>query len=366
MKHIYGGQLLKEIMKIPIYSLLGGGVINREDDFEYGPGMETKFLTKTKVKSKAKTTAYLTAASHGIVEIMSELESKTKSVVSETNSNDENALLLAVKHRQPHVIQRLKKDLDDGVFQNLYLRVNKDKNTMLHLAAYTSYKRENTWRISGAAMQLTWDIKWYKYIKELVPEHFNHKFNNDGKTPSDIFKEQHTELIQDSVEWLKDTSESCSVVAALIAGVSFATSGSVPGGNQQTGVPALKGNPAFEVFAISSLIGLYFSVTSLIMFLSILTSRKEVEEFRLNMPMKLLFGLSSLFVSIVAMLVSFCAGHFFVLEDKYTKGGLLFYLYISICFPVAFYAAMQFPLFVDLIKVVWKKVPPQSVKGVLL
>ncbi|XP_058782296.1 uncharacterized protein LOC131656666 isoform X1 [Vicia villosa] len=366
MKHIYGGLLLKEMMKIPIYSLLGGGVINLKDDLGFDSGMETKMLTETKVKSKAKTTAYLTAASHGIVEIMSELESKTKSVVSETNFNNENVLLLAVKNRQPHVIQRLKNDLDDGVFQNLYLRVNKDKNTMLHLAAYTSYERENTWRISGAAMQLTWDIKWYKYIKELVPEHFNNKFNNEEKTPSDIFKEQHKELLQDSVEWLKDTSESCSVVAALIAGVSFATSGSVPGGNQQTGVPALKGQPAFEVFAISSLIGLYFSVTSLVMFLSILTSRKEVEEFHQNMPMKLLFGLSSLFVSIVAMLVSFCAGHFFVLADKYTMGGILFSLYISICFPVAFYAAAQFPLFIDLVKVVWKKVPPPSIRGVLL
>ncbi|CAK8575335.1 unnamed protein product [Lathyrus sativus] len=317
-------------------------------------------------KSVLKDTAYLIAASNGIVEMMSALKLKIRSVTHETNSNNENALLLAVKNRQPHVIKWLWKSLPKEVFQHLNLEVDKNENTVLHVAAYTSIQRENTWRISGAAMQMMWDIKWYKYIKGLVPEHFNHRNNKDGKTPSEIFKEQHKELLQNSIEWLKDTSESCSVVAALIAGVSFATSGSVPGGNQQSGQPALEGHPAFEGFAVSSLIGLYFSVTALIMFLSILTSRKEVEDFRRNLPMKLLFGLSSLFVSIVAMFVSFCAGHFFVLTDKYTKRGILFYLYISICLPVAFYAAVQFPLFVDLVKVIWKKVPPPSVKGVHL
>ncbi|XP_058782292.1 uncharacterized protein LOC131656662 isoform X1 [Vicia villosa] len=317
-------------------------------------------------KSILKETAYLIAASHGIVEMMSALKQKIRSVTHEINSNNENALLLAVKNRQPHVIKWLWKSLPREVFQHLNLEVDKNENTVLHLAAYTSIQRENTWKISGAAMQMMWDIKWYKYIKGLVPEHFNHRNNKEGKTPSEIFKEQHKELLQNSIEWLKDTSESCSVVAALIAGVSFATSGSVPGGNQATGKPALEGQPAFEGFAISSLIGLYFSVTALIMFLSILTSRKEVEDFRRNLPMKLLFGLSSLFVSIVAMFVSFCAGHFLVLTDKYTKGGILFYLYISICLPVAFYAAVQFPLFLDLVKVIWKKVPPPSVKGVHL
>ncbi|CAK8565552.1 unnamed protein product [Lathyrus sativus] len=322
---------------------------------------------KTEVKSDVKDTAYLIAASHGIVEMMSELQLKIKSVVDETNSNNENALLLAVKNRQPHVIQWLQERFSKGVFHYLYLQSDKNENTILHLSAYTSLQRENTWRISGAALQMMWDIKWYKYIKGLVPEHFNQRSNKEGKTPSEIFKEQHRELLKNSVEWLKDTSESCSVVAALIAGVSFATSGSVPGGNKQTGEPNFEGYPAFEGFAISSLIGLYFSVTALIMFLSILTSRKEIEDFRQNLPMKLLFGLCSLFVSIVAMFVSFCAGHFFVLTDKYTKGdNILFYLYISICLPVAFYAAVQFPLFVDLVKVIWNKVPPPSVKGVLL
>ena len=82
--------------------------------------------------------------------------------------------------------------------------------------------------------------------------------------------------------------------------------------------------------------------------------------------MKLLIGLSSLFVAIVAMFISFIGGHYFVLVDKYTKSGILFYLYIAICLPITFYAVEHFPLYIDLLKVIWKKVPPPSIKGVKL
>ncbi|KAL5077533.1 hypothetical protein RYX36_016517 [Vicia faba] len=327
--------------------------------------MKNNKTESSEEESPAKHTAYLIAVSFGILEMMSILTSKIRSVIHETNTKNENAMLLAVKNRKPHVIRWLMKRLTKEDIDILCLQVNNNGDTMLHLAAYTSVETKSTWKISGAVMQMTWEIKWYEYIKNLVPEHFNILGNKKGKIPSEIFEEQHTEFLKENVEWLKNTTESYSVVAALIAGVAFATSGSVPGGNQPTGEPALKGQQGFEVFAITSLIGLYFSVTALIMFLSILTSRKEVQQFRLNLPMKLLFGLSSLFVSIVAMFVSFCAGHFFVLTDKYTKGGVLFYLYIFICLPVIFFAAVQFHLIVDLFKIILIKSPPDTVKGFL-
>ncbi|WJX37775.1 hypothetical protein P8452_25506 [Trifolium repens] len=313
-------------------------------------------------------TPYLVAAKHGIVEITSALESEMKSVIHERNSYNENALLLAVKYRQPQVVEGLKKSLSKNkkIFQSLCLKVDNNLNTMLHLAAYTSLNKETTWRISGPAMQMMLDIKWYKYIKGIVPEYFEHRINKDKKTPGEVFKEEHKELLKESTEWMKNTAESCSVVAALIAGLSFATSGSVPGGNKDTGKPALEGQPAFEGFAISSLIGLYFSGTALIMFLSILTSRKQIEDFKTNLPAKLLGGLSFLFISIVAMFISFCAGHFFVLTDKYGKHDILVELYIVFSLPVIYYAVVQLPLYFDLIQVILKKVPPPSVKGVHL
>ncbi|WJX31760.1 hypothetical protein P8452_20156 [Trifolium repens] len=313
-------------------------------------------------------TPYLVAAKHGIVEITRRLQSKLKSVIHERNLDNENVLLLAVRYRQPQVVQQLRdnKVLDNKIFESLCTQVDKDENTMLHLAAFESPSKETTWKMAGPAMQMMWDVKWYKYIQGIVPESFKHRTNRADKTPGEIFKEAHENLLEKSTEWLKSTAESCSVVAALIAGLSFATSGSVPGGNNSSGKPALVGQPAFEGFAISSLVGLYFSGLALIMFLSILTSRKQIEDFSGNLPKKLLGGLTSLFVSIVAMFISFCAGHFFVLTDKYGKHDILVELYIVFSLPVIYYAIVQLPLYFDLIQVIWKKVPPPSVKGVHL
>ncbi|KAL5077532.1 hypothetical protein RYX36_016516, partial [Vicia faba] len=80
----------------------------------------------------------------------------------------------------------------------------------------------------------------------IVPEYFIYKGNKEGKTLSEIFKEKHKELLQINIDRLKETTDSNSVVATPIVCVSFATSGSVPGGNKQTREPTLKGPPTFE------------------------------------------------------------------------------------------------------------------------
>lgn len=168
-------------------------------------------------------------------------------------------------------------------------------------------------------------------------------------------------LTNESSEWLRETSESCSVVAALVAGASFATAATIPGGTDDKGKPHLEDYPTFEAFVIASLIGLCFSVTGLIMFLTILTSRKQAKDFRRDLPLKLLLGLSSLFISIAAMVVSFCTGHFFLLSHRYKM--VLYPIYGATCFPVTFYAVAQFPLYFDLLTAILTKVPRASDKG---
>jgi hypothetical protein len=66
------------------------------------------------------------------------------------------------------------------------------------------------------------------------------------------------------------------------------------------------------------------------------------------------------------MFISFCAGHFFVLTDKYGKHDILVELYILFSLPVIYYAVVQLPLYFDLIQVISRKVPPPSIKGVNL
>ncbi|KAE8660669.1 type I inositol 1,4,5-trisphosphate 5-phosphatase CVP2-like [Hibiscus syriacus] len=315
---------------------------------------------KTKEAAKRETTI-LIAAKNGITEMVDEILQRFPVAIHETNSEKKNIVLLAVENRQPHVYELLlnKNIMKDSVFR----AVDHNGNSALHLAAMLGDHRP--WLIPGAALQMQWEIKWYEFVKHSMPAHFFTRYNKDNKTPRDIFTETHKHLVDKGGEWLTNTSESCSVVAALIATVAFATSTTVPGGvNSESGTPTLENHPAFDVFAISSLITLCFSVTAVVMFLSILTSRYQERDFGIDLPRKLLLGLTSLFVSIASVLVSFCAGHFFILKDKLKYAA--FPVYAVTCLPVTLFAIAQFPLYLDLAWALFKKVPQRSYKAVPL
>ncbi|KAK7840640.1 hypothetical protein CFP56_016388 [Quercus suber] len=156
-------------------------------------------------------------------------------------------------------------------------------------------------------------------------------------------------------EWLSKTSKSFSLVAAFVATIAFIASITVPGGVKGSGTPILESHQAFDIFAASSLVALGFLVTSLFLFLSILTSRYQQNNFCSDLPKKLLFGLTSLFVSLVSMLISFCGGHFFVLKDKLKNNALP--VYAITCLKVILFAIAQFLLYFDLLRAIYKKVP---------
>ena len=127
-----------------------------------------------------------------------------------------------------------------------------------------------------------------QYVKRTVPQYLLYQPDNDKKIPAQLFTEHHEKLVQEGGEWLNKTSESCSVVAALTATVASATSTTVPGGvKENSGTPNLESHPAFVIFAVTSLVALCFSVTALFLFLSILTSRYQEKDFRVDLPGKL-------------------------------------------------------------------------------
>ncbi|KAJ9696076.1 hypothetical protein PVL29_008365 [Vitis rotundifolia] len=317
-------------------------------------------LTEKKTdEMRKKETPILIAAKNGIVEMVERILELFPMAIHDMNSEKKNIILLAVENRQTHVYALLLKReiLKDSIFHV----VDHEGNSALHLAAKSNDR--HPWRIPGAALQMQWEIKWYEYVKNSMPMHFFVRYNNNSKTAREIFTKSHADLVEKGGKWLNDTSNSCSVVAALIATVAFATSATVPGGVKEgIGAPTLENQPAFDVFSISSLIALCSSVTSVVMFLAILTSRHQEKDFRSDLPTKLLVGLSFLFISIAAILVSFCAGHFFVLKDELKNYA--FPIYAVTCLPVTFFAVMQFPLYLNLIWATFKKVPQRSYTAV--
>ncbi|XP_034696406.1 ankyrin repeat-containing protein At5g02620-like [Vitis riparia] len=277
--------------------------------------------------------------------------------INDKNEEKKNVVLLAVENRQPEVYELLvkRKFRKDSVFR----AVDNNGNSALHLAAKLS--NYQPWHIPGAALQMQWEMKWYKYVKDSMPPHFFTHYNGSRATPKEIFTKDHSDLLKEGGKWLNNTSSSCSVVATLIATVAFATSATVPGDfNEKNGNPNLAHQSAFNLFAVSSLIALCSSVTSLVMFLAILTSRHQEDNFHEELPRKLLFGLTALFIAIAAMLVSFCAGHFFVLKDELKNAALP--VYAVTCLPISFFAIAQFSLYFDLAWATFRKVPQRSYK----
>ncbi|XP_020534583.1 uncharacterized protein LOC105633178 isoform X2 [Jatropha curcas] len=304
-----------------------------------------------------KETPILMAAKMGITEIVDKVLNTFPVAIQDLDSDKKNVVLLAVEQRQTDVYNLLLKRamLKESVFRQL----DNDGNSALHLAA--KFGDHRPWLIPGAALQMQWEIKWYNFVKKSMPPHFFVKHNSKGQTPKEIFTETHKDLVTRGSEWLTKTSESCSVVAALIATVAFATSATVPGGlNQNNGQPTLKDEPAFNVFAIASLVALCFSVTALIFFLTILTSRYQENDFAVDLPRKLFLGLTSLFTSIASVLLSFCAGHVFVLKENLRYAA--YPLYAATCLPVTFFALAQLPLYFDLASAILKEVPQRSYK----
>ncbi|CAL8989561.1 unnamed protein product, partial [Prunus brigantina] len=306
---------------------------------------------------KQTPTPILIAAKMGVSEMVEKILEKFPVAIEDVDSENKNVALLAVENRQPHVYSLLvdrKKQIT-----RLLRRVDNKGNNALHLAAKCGSHRP--WLTPGAALQMQWELKWYTFVKNSMPRRSSVRYNEEGQMPQEVFTTSHNQLRKEGSDWLVKTSESCSVVAALIATVAFATSASVPGGlDDKTGSPVFKDKPAFNAFTISSLLALCLSVTALVFFLTIITSRYEAHDFSISLPRKLLLGLTSLFASISAVLVSFCTGHIFLL-DRHLR-HVAYPLYAATCLPVTIFALAQLSLYYDLIRVIFRRVPQRSYK----
>lgn len=110
-----------------------------------------------------KETPILIAAKKGIVELVERMLELVPIAIHDTNIEKKNVVLLAVEHRQPHVYKFLLglKIMKETIFR----QTDMDGNSALHLAAKLGDHR--AWLIPGAALQMQWEIKWYKVRKTI-------------------------------------------------------------------------------------------------------------------------------------------------------------------------------------------------------
>ncbi|XP_074343605.1 uncharacterized protein LOC141682811 isoform X2 [Apium graveolens] len=261
------------------------------------------------------------------------------------NYRNQSIFHVAILHRHQRIFNLLH---EIGSIGSLIAtrKDNYDGNNMLHLAA-TLAPQEKLNKVSGAALQMQRDLLWYMEVQSIVGPSYRVMKNKDGKTPHDMFKETHKGLMKDGEKWMKSTSSSCLVVATLIATVVFTAAFTVPGGvDSNVGVPVLLNQPFFKVFAISEGIGMFSSSTSILMLLSILTSRYQEKDFLHSLPLMLMVAIATLFLSIAAMIIAFSTTLFLSFEDGASLLPIL--LGIFACIPIMSFL-VKFPLLVDII-----------------
>ncbi|KAJ8755897.1 hypothetical protein K2173_024442 [Erythroxylum novogranatense] len=286
-------------------------------------------------------TPIVTAARMGIREIVSEIIKTFPDAVWSWDNDKRYIFHLAVVYRKEQVYNLVYQ----MSLQKHYVMSYTDKfwNNILHLAG----KLEPSNRISGAALQMQRELQWFKEVENIVQPSYKEVKNEAGKTPREVFTEEHKELVVKGEEWMKNTASSCTVVAALVVTVVFAAAFTLPGGNNSDGTPVYLHDLSFLIFTVSNALGLFASSTSVLMFLGILTSRYSEEDFLRALPMRLCIGLITLFLSMAFMLAAFSSALHIVLVHrlKWVVGPIILLAGI----PVTLFGFLQFPLLVEIV-----------------
>ena len=182
-----------------------------------------------------------------------------------------------------------------------------------------------------------------------MPPSYPKMRDNENRTPWELFTEEHKELRREGEKWMKDTANYCLIVATLITTVVFAAAFTVPGGsNQDTGIPIFLKSIWFRVFFISDAIALFSSSSSILIFLSILTPRFTEMDFLVSLPSKLVLGLTTLFISIAGMLVSFSATCFLVYKSKMVRFPIVIISLAGV--PIILFIFLHYKLWTDIIR----------------
>ncbi|KAF2303694.1 hypothetical protein GH714_021297 [Hevea brasiliensis] len=186
-------------------------------------------------------TPLILATKSGCLEIVEEIIKLYPQAVEHIDDEGRNILHVAIKYRQLKIFELVTGM--DVPMRRLVQKVDNEGNTILHTVAIKrkTVAPETT---EGPAILLQQELLWFERVKALTPPHFLHHRNDMKLAPYPFFTEANSELRNMGKEWLKRTSEGCSVVAVLIATVAFAAAYTVPGGpNQSTGFPVLLNQP---------------------------------------------------------------------------------------------------------------------------
>ncbi|GLT50510.1 hypothetical protein SLA2020_239930 [Shorea laevis] len=282
------------------------------------------------------------AASRGILEIVEMIHKEYPQALEHVTQNGQNILHVAILYRQYHIFEYVK-DKSGAVKRRLVLGIDKNGDTILHKAAHTKYYREGT--KSTVALNLQDELERFKNVQKMVPASYTIHINKENYTAWELFKEQHKDQLKEAQEWVKNACQSCSAVAVLVATVVFAAAFTAPGGFNEFGRPIFEERPLYSFFTVMDVAGLASSLTSVVLFLSVLTSSLDLKDFEDDIPRNLSFGFLFLSFAILNTVLSFTAA--IVLTIHLKKAWTTTLTYAAAFLPVGVYVIVQFGLYIE-------------------
>ncbi|KAJ6419264.1 hypothetical protein OIU84_029388 [Salix udensis] len=301
-------------------------------------------LHKSEFKEIGVYRAVFSSVKHGIVEFIIEMIRHYPDIIWCEDEHNRGLFLYATLQRQEKIFSLIYKM---GAKKNS-MATTRDRyyNNILHQAAFLAPSSQLD-RVSGAALQMQRELQWYKEVESIVQPKYREMLNSSHKTAQTLFTEQHKKLLEEGERWIKNTAESCTVVAALIATIMFSAIFTVPGGyDQYSGIPTYLNRNSFMVFIVADALSLFASSSSLLIFFGILTSRYREEDYLKFLPTKLIAGLSCLFFSIATMMITFGITLVLMLRERFHWVSFPIILLASL--PVTLFALLQFPLLVEI------------------
>ncbi|KAG7963028.1 hypothetical protein I3843_09G097000 [Carya illinoinensis] len=284
------------------------------------------------------------ATKTGCIDIAEEILKCYPQAIEHIDDKGRNILHLAIRHRRLKIFEVVAKQ--EVPMKRLVRKFDNEGNSVLHIVGLKR-KEYIAEKIRGPALELREEMQWFKRVESVIPSHFKEHRNDMKLTAWGLFHQTNNELRTTSAEWLKRTSEGCTVVAVLIATVAFAAAYTVPGGpNTQTGAPILVNKPFFVVFTVTDVLSLSFALTSVVIFLSIVSSPFRLIDFKESLPNKLMLGFTFLFLSVSMMMFAFAATVLLMIQNRESWTKVI--LYALSFLPVGIFALSYFPLYVSL------------------
>ncbi|CAH1423745.1 unnamed protein product [Lactuca virosa] len=273
---------------------------------EYG---KTSSITQEEIityesAARLPDTPLLLATKHGCPQIVEEILTLYPQAIEHIDQDGRNILHVAIKNRNHEIF--------DMVVNTRYAKerlrgkIDNDANTLLHMVAEEVEDVDSD--LKGPAYVLQDNMRMFKKVEKICTTLDKMKLNSRSKTAEQEFNEGNDKRRKEAKEWMTENAKNYTVVAVLIATVAFAAAYTVPGGpNPKTGQPVLKEKPLFFFFTVADAMSLSAALTSVIMFLNIITSSYRFKDFERSLGRKLKAGLVMLTISVAMLMLAFAS-----------------------------------------------------------